>query len=515
MTLAVSPGAPKRAAKAPAKPFTLPHFRGWAADLILDTGESWHPEAFFEEFLEDVFAGIPECWLIVPEGNTKTTSLAGLALYHAEHRPQASVPVAASSRDQAEVLYRQAEGFVIRSERLHGTMFSPVAQAKGKRKTDVPRFQCLEGYRRINHYAGGRIQIFAADEGTGDGQIPTLGLLDELHRHRDLGLYRTWAGKLEKRGGQLAAISTRGEPGSDFEETIERIRREAEHVIRRGSFTRAVSPRLVMHMWAVPEKADPQDMAVVKAANPFTGITEARLATKFKSPTMTLPYWLRYVCNRPQRGESSAVTEEEWRKRECREPIPEHEPVNVGIDVAWKIDTTALVPLWAPRKEQRRFGKPEILTPPRDGSMLDPNKVEIGLMRIHERNPIAVAVMDTNRAEQLASWIESELGAVVVDRTQSNYWAALEYEAFMEALRLGWIEQPADPEFTTHVLNGIARQLPGGGARFDRPVQSRRSVAQQQRRVIDALTAASMVNLQASLGFAKPAEKPGPAFVSY
>ena len=33
----------------------------------------------------------------------------------AEHRDEASVPIAASSRDQAQLVYMQAEGFVLRS----------------------------------------------------------------------------------------------------------------------------------------------------------------------------------------------------------------------------------------------------------------------------------------------------------------------------------------------------------------------------------------------------------------
>ena len=209
------------------KPFTLPHFRAWARGLTLDGGAAWRVEPWQAAFLRDVFRGVPEVWLIVPEGNGKTTTLAGLALYHAEFLPFAAVPVAAASREQAEILYRQAEGFVIRSDRLHELVHSPIQEAKGKRKTDVPRFTCLEGYRRINHHAGGRIQVFAADDRTGDGILPTLAIIDEPHRLRDLSLYRTWAGKIAKREGQIVAISTRGEPGSEFEETLNRIRERA------------------------------------------------------------------------------------------------------------------------------------------------------------------------------------------------------------------------------------------------------------------------------------------------
>jgi phage terminase large subunit-like protein len=94
----------------------------------------------------------------VPEGNGKTTFMAAWRLYYGDYKPSAMVPIGASSREQAEILYRQAEGFVLRT--------------KGLRE----RFKCQEGYRRIKCLrTGGRIQVFAADDRTGDGIIPTAG----------------------------------------------------------------------------------------------------------------------------------------------------------------------------------------------------------------------------------------------------------------------------------------------------------------------------------------------------
>ena len=487
--------APRR--RAPPKPFTVRHFRAWASDLILDTGDSWHPEAFQEAFLQDHFAGIPECWLIVPEGNAKTTLMAGLALYHTEHRPAASVPVAASSRDQAVLLYQQAEGFVLRSPRMHEPVHSAIAAAKGKRKTEVPRFSCLEGYRRINHAGGGRIQIFAADEGTGDGVIPTLGILDELHRHKDLALYRTWSGKLLKRTGQIIAISTRGVPKSDFETTLERIRSSAKTTHRRGAFLRAEAPRVVLHEYALPDDADPMDLRAVKAANPLRAITIPRLREKLSAPTMTMPHWLRLTCNRPQRESNVAIQEAEWDAAIDRAGIPRGTPIWLGLDVAWKWDTTAAVPLHWVSPTRRLLGAASILEPPRDGSSIDPHLMEKMLLDIHGETPIHTVVMDISRAEQLAAWIRETIGAEVIERPNSNPFAVQDHDRFMEALRSGWLKHPGDEGLTAHVLNAIERQLPGGDSRFDRPSQTRQG-GQQERRVIDALTAAAMVNAQAA-----------------
>lgn len=471
------------------EPFTLAHFRHWARGLILDNDEPWTLDPYQELFVADLFAGFKVSLLIVPEGNGKTTLLAGLALYHAQFRRTAYVPVAASSRDQAEWLYRQAEGFVFRSEMSRS-------------------FRCLEGYRRIRHDAtGSRIQVFAADDRTGDGVIPTLAILDELHRHRNLALYRTWIGKLRKRGGQLAAISTAGEEASEFELERERLRQNASEIEREGSFVRAVKYHdgervSVLHEYAVPENGDVDDLEQVKAANPFTGITLEYLREKKSLPGMTPSHWARFTCNVATRSVDCAIQETEWEAARVNEPIPIGVPVWAGLDVAWKRDTTALVPLYWRDSEYRQFGTATILEPPRNGNSLDPHRVEAALRELHERNPIATLVMDTSKAEQLASWVESELSIPVVDRQQTNPLAALDYSRFTEALREGWLLHDGDPGLRRHVLNAVARVLPLGDTRFDRPVSSQRAASEQPRRVIDALTAASMVHSVAVAEFA-------------
>lgn len=463
------------------KPFTLAHFEQWAGRHILDTGEPWDLDPFERAFIADVFAGTPICWLVVPEGNGKTTLLAGLALYHIEFTPAGYVAVAASTRDQAEWIYRQAASLVVNSEREE-------------------EFRCLEGYRRIRYDAGhARIQVFAADDRGGDGAIASLFILDELHRHKDLALYRTWTGKLKKRGGQLLAISTAGEVGSEFEHERERFRREVGSVKRSGAFTRAKAPNAVLHDWALEENADIEDLEAVARCNPSPRITVEDLRQKRALPGMTPQHWARFTCNRASRTLLAAVTETEWQAAKTKVAIPEDEPIWLGLDLAWKWDTTAAVPFWVRDHDFRLFGPARILVPPRNGTSLDPHEVEAMLLEIHERNPIHTVVMDTTKGEQLAEWIREQLDAEVVDRTQSNAFAVLDYERFMEGLRSGWLKHTGDPGLTRHVLNAIAQTLPGGDTRFNRPHASRLGQrGQQDRRVIDALTAAAMVNCTAA-----------------
>lgn len=63
----------------------------------------------------------------------------------------------------------------------------------------------------------------------------------------------------------------------------------------------------------------------------------------------------------------------------------------------------------------------------------------------------------------------------------------------MKGLRNGTLKHTGDPDLRRHALNAIARRLPGGDHRFDRPSSVRQNAKAQDRRVIDALTAAGMV----------------------
>jgi phage terminase large subunit-like protein len=444
-------------------PFTVAHFRHWASDVILDTGQSWHPEPFQEAFVEDLFAGTPECWLIVPEGNGKTTLLAGLALYHCEHRPFAQVPVAAASREQAEIMYRQAEGMVLSSPRLHASVHSDIQAAKGKRKTEVPAFTCLEGYRRINHHAGGRIQVFAADDRTGDGVIPTLGVIDEPHRQRNLSLYRTWSGKVTKRGGQLVAISTRGEPGSDFELTLARIHEAADETATEGSFTRVRSGRVVLHEWAVPKEADERDIPTVKAANPFSGVTTDLLAEKMASPTMTPNHWLRFVCNRPALdfdnwlGPNGAQI---WADLADPWTLIRKARTWVGIDVGQTRDSTAVVTAQVrpdePDKPPNRIHLHCRLWMPQKDRPVPLDEVAQYVRDLCDLYMVDAVSYDPRLFDVRAEELEDE-GYPMVKIPQSLERMTMACGDLYAGIMGGTITHDGDPAFTTQVMNAQPR----------------------------------------------------------
>lgn len=465
--------------------------------MVLDTGDRWEPEPFQVAVLDALCRGVDRVWFEVPEGNAKTTLAAGIALVHLFMVPDADCPAAASSRDQTGTLLRQAIGLIRRSEGIRD------------------RFKAYEGYRRIVcPDSGGRFQVFAADAGTGDGVIPTLAILEELHRHPDLELYRTWSGKLLKRRGQLLIISTAGAPGSEYEtakaKALEECGRLGE-VRREPGLTVATMPGFELRLHAVADHENVEDLDAVKRANPLRSVTRESLEAKRAEPTWNREHWSRFTCGRPARDTNTAISEQEWAALE-RVEIPEGTPVAVGADFAWKHDTTALVPFWMPDPRRRVVGVPEVIVPPRDGTSTSPATVRDAFVRIHVRNPITRVAMDPSAGGgQLAEWLEAApgvdddgrpsyswdaghgLGVEVVEVSPGNVTQCRVYDLWMEALRMGWLAHPFDETLTQHVLNAIAKPVSHDRYRFDRPNPSR-AARLQDVRVIDALIAASGVH---------------------
>lgn len=467
------------------RPFTVEHFRRWSGRFNLKDGSRFRLEDYQAAFLEDLFARdeasrpvFSELWLVVPEGNGKTTFFSLVALYVLEFVPEAWVPVAASARDQAvDLTYRIAAGFVKRND-LEGV------------------YRLHPGYRQIVHRATrSAVKIFASDAASGDGVDPTMALIEELHRLGDMELYETWSGKLDKSDGQLIVASTAGEPGSAFEELREQIRQSATESHRDGCFLRAAAGGVVLHEWALPEGGDPEDLELVAAANPFSGKTVEQLRRKREKPTWNLTHWRRFTCNLPTRSALSAVTEAEWSDARSDRSIPEGAEVWAGLDLGWKFDSTALVPLWEESDEFRLFGDATVLDPPGNGDMLDAELVKLAIAGLHGRNPLVALVMDMKGGADIAAWASTELGLVVIDRPQGNSFMVADYNAFMAGLRGRRLFHTGDPVLARHVLNAVARLLPGGDVRFDRPAESRTvKGGARARRVIDALSAAAMAH---------------------
>ncbi len=401
---------------------------------------------------------------MIPEGNGKTSLLGGVNLYVADFKPTSNCLVAAASREQAGVLFDQAAGLVYRSPGF------------------LRRFRVFEGYRRIVAYRSrGRIQVKAADDRTGDGAIPDLATVDEPHRARDMSLWRTWRGKLDKRSGQILGISTAGDPGSEFEAVRDAMHRAASESVTDGRHTRSVTPgESLIHDWRLNPRDDPNDMSVVKLANPLPSITEESLARKRRSPSMTDLHWARFVCNIPSRSSGRGVAAEEWDALEVgRVEIPDGVRRVGFIDLGWKRDTTAMGVVGWESPERRLVTGVLVLEPP-----VDEADVVVGLLGLQEQFGIDEVVYDPNAGgQQMVQLLEKgdhplqydndrrsaaglpPLSAplsplVFIEHSQANEPMALASRRMEEAIRNGWLIHDGDPR-------AAPARLERGQTRFD------------------------------------------------
>lgn len=462
----------------------------------MDSDEHWEPEPFQLDIVEDLFSSTAVAvWTIIPEANGKTTLMGGVGLYVADFRPAASILLAAAARDQAELMYEQAAGFIRRTPGMD------------------KRFRPFDGYRRIrSERNGSKIQVKAADDATGDGVLFDLALVDELHRHRNMKLYRTWRGKAEKRGGTIGVISTAGEPGSEFEDARAAIKAGASESKQDGYHLRAVNGATVIHDFAVPMGMDVDDMDAVKAANPFSRITVESLRTKRDDPAMTIDHWRRFVCNQATLTGGSAVQPEEWDGLKEPDLVADNSPTSwrVGfLDLGWKIDTTGMGVLVWESDERRVIVGTKVLEPPVDESavvagilhaqidhgadvwVLDPNAGAEQMVQLLEKGLHPLQTDDTERAKYgLPALTGDEKQLEFVAHSQDNAPMAQAAQRLDEAIRNGWIVHDGDRALRRHVLNAVAKPLGDAKWKYDRPADARGE--RRRKYPIDLLTGVLM-----------------------
>lgn len=429
-------------------------------------------EKFQRWMLRDYFSGATETLILIPKKNGKTTLMAALALYHMVVTPDAECVIAAASRDQAAIMLKQARGFIRRSPDLQKLM-----------KVSQREIQSLVD--------DGRIRILASDEDTADGVIPTLAIVDELHRHKSAGMYGVFRDGLGPRNGRMITISTAGD---DTESTLGLMRRAAYSLptVEKDEnyrYCRSTDGDYVMHEWALEASDNVDDLDLVKTVNPAPWQTIQRLRRRHDSPSMTTWQWARFACGIWLQGENSAVDPVEWAICGADEaPFPKDEDtVRIGLDLGWKDDTTALVPHWLDDDGAPMVGVPRILVPPRNGQSLRKQAVIDACVDMGELYHAKTIVLDPESGGEVIAQDLEDLGFDVITHSQKAGPMCQAAERLSSPIREGILRHPKDDQFTRQVLNARARRQDDGRWRFSKETP-------QSKKVIDGVIALAMVN---------------------
>ena len=142
-----------------------------------------------------------ECVVLLPRGQGKTTLLAAIALHHLVTVEGAAVYCAASSREQARILFEAAAGFARALD--HPNIVVRHLELRYCPDPDEPKV-----FTR-------HLRVLAADAPRLHGLTPSLAIIDELHAHATDDVYLAMRTAMLKRpGSKLIVISTAGQ-GAD------------------------------------------------------------------------------------------------------------------------------------------------------------------------------------------------------------------------------------------------------------------------------------------------------------
>ena len=386
-----------------------------------------------------------ELVVLLPRGNGKTTLLAAIALHHLITVPKAAVYCAASSREQARILYEAAAMFARELE--HPNI---VVRHLELRYCDAPG--------EPNVFSR-HMRVLAADAPKLHGLTPSLAIIDELHAHPDDEVYLALrTATLKRNGSRLITISTAGQ-GADS--PLGRLRARAlglEHVTRRGAHTNAHGPNLRMLEWSVPEDADVTDPKVVKKANPASWITAQGLQDQHEAVAEVA--YRRYHANQWTARVGAWLPAGAWQACVGETQFEDGERIWVGVDVGGERADSAVV--WV--NENLHVG---CETWTGDDAVLE---VAAYVAELAERFQIVEAVYDPWRAGQMAQeWEERGIPAVKFPQSDSRMIPACErlYDAVVHKR----LVHPDDEDLNAHVHGAVAKHSRRGW-RLEKPDRS-------------------------------------------
>jgi phage terminase large subunit-like protein len=269
-----------------------------------------------------------ECVVLLPRGQGKTTLLAAIALHHLITVEGAAVYCAASSREQARILFEAASAFARVLD--HPNIVDRHLELRYCPDPSVPRV-----FSR-------HLRVLAADAPRLHGLTPSLAIVDELHAHASDEVYLALGTAMLKRpGAKLIVISTAGQ---GVDSPLGRLRARAlaqPKVSRRGAVTDARGKDLRFLEWGVPEDGDVDDPKAVKKANPASWITAAGLAAQ-REAVPDLAY-RRFHANQWTEREGHWLPPGAWQACEGKPAFIPGEDVWIGVDVGGERSASAVV----------------------------------------------------------------------------------------------------------------------------------------------------------------------------
>jgi phage terminase large subunit-like protein len=422
-------------------PYGIRGFRRFAKLL----GLKIHP--FQGHLLRFYFAGVTELVILIPKKNGKTTLMAALAMYHLLMVPQAEAVIGAASKEQAALLHRQATLLIEAAGLDRRALPYEYGQRAGPTRYEGV-FEIREGMHVIR-FEMGRLRVMPHEARTGDGVIPTLALVDELHRHPTGELYEVWRDGLLG-SAQMVTIST---AGSDMESPLGLLLTkarefEAEKTKRRSTYT-SPDGSFVLVEWALDIEDDFHDMRTVKTVNPAPWHTIGTLRRRHDSPSTSPGQWLRFACGIWTAGDEPEILPADWDVLRA--------DIGKVVDGDWvvlapSVGHNAVIGIAAIRPDGKMAVRAEHLEP--GGSIMA--RTEDLIVELCERYDVR-KVLDPGYGMQRSMQLVEARGVPVEGAPYSTPRQIAATGTFDRFLRSGDLIHDGDPKTRAHVLAAIKK----------------------------------------------------------
>jgi phage terminase large subunit-like protein len=373
---------------------------------------------FQRKIARAAFGAERELLVLLPRGNGKSRLFGLLAVHHLLTHREPQVFIAASSREQASVVFGYA--------------------AEAIQRLDVD----AEVLQREIRTERGFLRVLGSDAARLHGIHPTRAIVDEMHTFRDGSVYEALRTGLLA-GSKLIVISTAGQ---GTQSALGQLRARAlaqPRVSRRGALTDARGPRLRMLEWAVPEERELTTRELLQA-NPAPWATAEWL--KEQREAVPEHVFCRYHANQWVGRIGSWLPSGAWPACAATYEIEPGSRIWVGVDIGGARADTAIV--WL--DEQFRIGC-RIWSG--GGALMDATAF---LPALAQRYRIAEIAYDPWRAQTLAK-IAEQHGIKVTAFPQSDARMIPASAALHQTVVEGRVHHPDDPKLNEHVAAAVAK----------------------------------------------------------
>ena len=314
----------------------LSHLKGPLAGLPLELAD-W--QIFIVSQLygwmrrKDNYRRFRTAYVEVPRKSGKSTFCSGLTLYAliGDSENAAEVYAAATTRDQARIVFGDAQAMVKKSPQL------------------LEHLKCHRS-ATLHDASGSKFEPLSSDAGSLEGRSPSFSVVDELHVHKTSEIWDVLN----------VASGARAQP-IIFAITTAGTNREGICYEIREYCTKVLDPHLDVDddtffaaIWGIDEEDDWRDPAVWRKANPGYGISVFpddldRMAKQaMESPSAETNFRTKRL-NQWMSSSSAWISSQDWDNSAGERPPIEHfagQPCYIGLDLASVSDFASIAILF-------------------------------------------------------------------------------------------------------------------------------------------------------------------------